>query len=102
MFFLGFAVPFAVALDQSKTPPRDSFPTRGRCSLCKRLKDDTYRLTSEERVCADDVRDIVHRSGASRIRAQPRPVNEPWPLEAPAERKEDLVPLDPMWDRQFV
>ena len=99
--YLGFAIPFAIALSFEPTPPRDSMPMRGRCSLCKRLKEDTYRLTSEERVCADDIAGIVHRSGARRVKAQPRAVEE-WPLERVAERGQPKVPLDPWWDRQFV
>jgi hypothetical protein len=99
MYYLGFAIPFAVALDRNATPPRDAAPTPGRCSFCKRQKEDTYRLTSEERVCADDIAAIVHRSGARRVRSQPRSVD--WPAEAVASDKGSLIPLDPWWERQL-
>jgi hypothetical protein len=98
--YLGFAIPFAVALDRKTDPTRDATPTPGRCSFCKRQKEDTFRLTSEERVCADDIASVVHRSGARRILSQPRSVGE-WPLEKVAERPQDQVPLDPWWDRQL-
>lgn len=102
MFFLGFAIPFAVALDRSQNGPRDAWPSRGLCCLCRRYKDDTYLMGFANRVCADDVAGIVHRSGARRIRPQPRDVGGTWPLEKVADRASDLEPLDPWWDRQIV
>lgn len=99
MYFLGFAVPFSVALDHNKAGPPDARPSRGLCCLCKRVKDDTYVMGFADRVCADDVADVVHRSGARRIRSPRRPVGE-WPPERVAEHQRDLEPLDPWWDRQ--
>ena len=101
LYFLGFALPFAIALDLTKDGPRDSFPSRGLCCLCKRWKEDTYLRGYNERVCSDDVVGVVHRSGARRILAAPRPL-EQWPLERVAEKSRDAIPLDPWWDRQFV
>lgn len=100
IYYLGFRIPFAIALDRNATPPRDATPSPGRCSFCKRQKEDTYRLTSSERVCADDIAAIVHRSGARRVLAQRRSVGD-WPLEKVAEKEGDRVPLDPWWDRQL-
>ena len=100
-FYLGFALPLAVASDLSKDPAYDARPMPGRCSFCKRQKEDTYRLGVDERICADDIVGVVHRSGARRIRPQPRGV-EVWPLEKVAEFEHERVPLDPWWDRQFV
>lgn len=100
MLFLGFVIPFAVALDLNREPPRDGMPQPGRCSLCKRQKEDTYRLTSEERVCADDIAGIIHRSGARRVRSASRPIGE-WPLEKIAEHEAQLTPLDPWWNTQL-
>jgi hypothetical protein len=98
--FLGFAIPFAVAFDNNASPPRDALPSRGRCSLCKRMKDETYILGSGERACADDVRDVARRSMALRSRTAPRPVGE-WPLEKVADTEAQLVPIDPRWDGWF-
>lgn len=101
MFFLGFAIPFAVALDVSKEGPRDAMPSRGLCCLCKRYKEDTYIMGPSDRVCADDIAGVVHRSGARRIRSQPRSVGD-WPLEKVATHLDVREPLDPWWDRQVA
>lgn len=101
MFFLGFAIPFAVALDRNKEGPRDAMPSRGLCCLCKRVKDDTYVRGFADRICADDLTGVVHRSGARRIHAQPRSVGA-WPPEKVADHPTQLEPLDPWWDRQFA
>ena len=101
MFFLGFAIPFAVALDRNKEGPRDAMPSRGLCCLCKRQKEETYAIGVGQRVCVDDVVGVVHRSGARRIRSQPRPIGE-WPLEKVADLPSKLEPLDPWWDRQLA
>lgn len=102
MFFFGFAIPFAVALDRSKDGPRDAMPSRGPCCLCKRWKDDTYLMGFADRVCADDIAGVVHRSGARRVRPQARAVGGEWPPEKVATSTADLEPLDPWWDRQLT
>lgn len=102
VLFLGFALPFALAFDRTGEGPRDAYPSRGLCSLCKRWKEETYRLTSLERICVDDMTAVVHRSGARRIRPQPRAAIPEWPLEKVAEKSHQLTPLDTWWDRQFV
>lgn len=98
-YFLGFALPLAIASDIGPDAPRDEQPSPGRCCLCKRFKEDTFLLTPEERVCADDIAGIVHRSGARRIVTTPRSVF-PIPEEV-AKNNYERVGLDDWWDQQF-
>lgn len=100
VFFLGFALPGAVAASLEKDAPRDASPSPGRCHLCKRTKEDCYRMGDGAPICRDDAFDIVHRSGARRMRAKPRPVLDEWPLERVIEKPRDG--FDRWWDRQFV
>lgn len=98
--FLGFSIPFAVALDLSKDPPYDARPSGGRCRLCKRWKAEVYRRGDGENVCRDDLVDIVRRSGPRRI-TTPRPLGTTWPLEKVAETPDQLVGDLSWWDNQF-
>lgn len=95
MMFLGFAIPFAIAFPQ--TPQRDAQPSPGRCCLCKRVAEETWALGNGDRVCVNDVADIVRRSGARRVLA-PRRSIDPLPVEIVASPP--TIELDPWWDRQ--
>jgi hypothetical protein len=101
VYHFGFALPFALAFDIRADGPRDAHPSRGLCSLCKRWKEETFSFGENKHICTDDLAGIIHRSGARRVRPQPRGVEE-WPLEKVADKKQDQVAIDPWWDRQFV
>ncbi len=97
--FLGFSIPFAVALDLAKDPPYDARPNGGRCCLCKRWRGEVYRRGDGQNICRDDLADIVRTSGPRRV-TSPRPLGQ-WPLEKVAESPGELAGDLSWWDARL-